>query len=685
MAVTIHYKNRTTKESTETAPEQDTARTSDPEPNVSREASPPQAAAPSLDIARDPIATMTGVTSGPQLGAITTITENWITSALRQARGRAQDWRQNDGRNLKISAKHRGAPPSTRSEQRLQSSEQAEYDVPRYVSDILERIGADATLTPTQRRDLSSALNRLCQLSTSCADNIPATSSAINPLLADLNPAKCGVSPQTYRNMLSCVRRAFRLYCRPRRSAARRGTPLPECWQELKRQCADKKILIGLHRFIGFCAASGWSPGQISVQHFERFAETVQSELILKDPNRLLLQVAVQWNRATKLVPGWPSCKFPVPEKQQGYTFKWDTFPTSFREDVENWLRASSEPDLMSEQYRRSLKPTTIISRRFKTLQIASALVHKGVPQDAITSLSVLVEAPHAQAAMTFFWERADKKPRDQTSSLAVHLNTIARECCPPNEKVQKSLAIMSRKLANPHHGMRDKNRRRLLPFNDHENVRRLMDLPSRLVKIAANTPKGLQAASLIRTALWIEILIFCPIRASNLARIDLKKHLIRTGRGRTMLVIPASEVKNNAELTFELEPITLRLLDLYLKQHRSAFTVAHTTLLFPARNGSHVCPHLLYESITRVTERYLGHKINPHLFRHLSAMLFLNQRPGEYEVVRRVLAHKRLSTTTNSYVGLEAAAAVRHFDETMRLHRSPARKSGARNPEGRS
>jgi site-specific recombinase XerD len=57
---------------------------------------------------------------------------------------------------------------------------------------------------------------------------------------------------------------------------------------------------------------------------------------------------------------------------------------------------------------------------------------------------------------------------------------------------------------------------------------------------------------------------------------------------------------------------------------------------------------------------------VHPHLFRHIGAKLFLDDNPGAYEVVRRVLGHRAIATTTNFYTGLETAAAVRHFDATI-------------------
>ena len=63
---------------------------------------------------------------------------------------------------------------------------------------------------------------------------------------------------------------------------------------------------------------------------------------------------------------------------------------------------------------------------------------------------------------------------------------------------------------------------------------------------------------------------------------------------------------------------------------------------------------------------RLTGIEVHVHLFRHIAAKMYLDAHPGAYEVVRRVLGHKSMDTTTEAYTGLESAAAGRHFDNTI-------------------
>ncbi len=67
----------------------------------------------------------------------------------------------------------------------------------------------------------------------------------------------------------------------------------------------------------------------------------------------------------------------------------------------------------------------------------------------------------------------------------------------------------------------------------------------------------------------------------------------------------------------------------------------------------------------------YTGFEVNPHLFRHIGAQIYLRLNPGGYEVMRRVLGHKNMDTTSNFYAGLETLGAARHFDQEILKLRS--------------
>jgi integrase len=57
------------------------------------------------------------------------------------------------------------------------------------------------------------------------------------------------------------------------------------------------------------------------------------------------------------------------------------------------------------------------------------------------------------------------------------------------------------------------------------------------------------------------------------------------------------------------------------------------------------------------------------HQFRHAGGAIILKRRPGEYELVRRLLGHRNIQTTINAYVGLENIQAAEIFGEMVMEH----------------
>ena len=74
-------------------------------------------------------------------------------------------------------------------------------------------------------------------------------------------------------------------------------------------------------------------------------------------------------------------------------------------------------------------------------------------------------------------------------------------------------------------------------------------------------------------------------------------------------------------------------------------------------------------EQITAAVLKATGLRLTAHQFRHAAAALMLQNEPGNYEWVRRVLGHKNIQTTINFYIGLETTQASERFGEIVREH----------------
>jgi hypothetical protein len=69
----------------------------------------------------------------------------------------------------------------------------------------------------------------------------------------------------------------------------------------------------------------------------------------------------------------------------------------------------------------------------------------------------------------------------------------------------------------------------------------------------------------------------------------------------------------------------------------------------------------------------HTGLQMTPHQFRHAAAKLLLDAKPGHYEVVRKLLGHKSLTTTYAHYAGAETDAAIELYDDIILRLRRPA------------
>ena len=132
---------------------------------------------------------------------------------------------------------------------------------------------------------------------------------------------------------------------------------------------------------------------------------------------------------------------------------------------------------------------------------------------------------------------------------------------------------------------------------------------------------------------------------------------------------IDAQNVKNEVDLAYPIPgDVKASSAKLYMTRYQRVLTNGHasTLLELPGRSNAPKNANTLRRNITTTVRRVLGLQINPHLFRHISAYVFLSRHPGHYEEVRRILHHRNIQTTIDSYAGLEATTALVRYDNIV-------------------
>ena len=187
-----------------------------------------------------------------------------------------------------------------------------------------------------------------------------------------------------------------------------------------------------------------------------------------------------------------------------------------------------------------------------------------------------------------------------------------------------------------------------------------LFALGGDLMRQAEQSKKpGWQNALQFRDGLIIQLLATRPLRISNLASIEIGRHLIPTARGFD-LRFPAAEMKNRrpdesaipAELVAPMAHYLLHYRPLLVARRRTpgADGQGPGATLWLSKSGSAMFPSKIYERIVVLTRQRFSQPINPHMFRDVAATAIAIRDPKHVRITASVLGHTRLSTSERSY-----------------------------------
>ncbi len=302
--------------------------------------------------------------------------------------------------------------------------------------------------------------------------------------------------------------------------------------------------------------------------------------------------------------------------------------------------------------------------------RLATAAVKQGECAKNLDGLRALITPARVKNALTFFLDRNDGDSSTQAHEMARLAVTIAKYWLKLDEEKVGELRGYAKVLRLKHKGLSKKNEERLRQFRDKKVLRALFTLPDKILARELKKAADSRSALRVQTALAIAILSVAPMRIENLRSLDLEVHFVPVLSDKDparQIRIDAQDVKNDEDLAYPVPEVVNDLLELYMAWYQPLLANGHTSsLLFPGRSGAPKAANALRRNITNALWKELGLHANPHLFRHLAARLFLERHPGHYEEVRRILNHKNIQTTIDSYAGLETATALKRYDSIV-------------------
>jgi len=301
--------------------------------------------------------------------------------------------------------------------------------------------------------------------------------------------------------------------------------------------------------------------------------------------------------------------------------------------------------------------------------------VKTGVPIATLNSLSALLAPAVVEKILDAYWHRNGDTPKVFTIDLACKFLGIARETKCLDEAACERLDQMRHNLEDHRiGGLTDKNIALIRQVLTPGVWSRVVKLPLEMMATARahQSHAPLRSAIAAQLAVAIAILTAAPVRLANLTTIKLGFNLIKPDGpdSKYWLVFPDYDVKNRVKLEFPLEEYLTRLIDEYVRDFRSTLLRGRNgDWLFPGECSGAKQKAKLSIQITERIFKTTGLRMTVHQFRHAAGALILQRRPGEYELVRRLLGHRNIQTTINAYVGLESIQASEIFSKIVMEH----------------
>jgi integrase len=394
----------------------------------------------------------------------------------------------------------------------------------------------------------------------------------------------------------------------------------------------------------------------------------------LATDNAARRSIARVWNGCREDIESWPDLSLIEPAVKSLTMVPWEAFNQGLRSEIESYLTTLTKMRRGAKGKRiRPCKPSTVDTRRREIQSFCRAAVQHGTPIGSLASLTELLNPNLVEIVLNAFWKENGEEPNIYTIDLAWKLLSIARET-----KCLREADLEH--LDNIRAALEEYRRKGLTPKN-LEVIRsvltdgvwdRVLELPAALMGEARRDryQSPTKAAVNAQLAVAIAILSKAPIRIGNLIATQLEENLIRLGglEDPYWLVFPHYDVKNRVQLEFKLDPELSKLIDEYIHDFRPLLMRgSNSRYLFPGATRTTKAARTLSLQITDRILKVTGLRITAHQFRHAAAAIVLKHRPGQYELVRRLLGHRNVETTVNFYIGLENIQAAEIFGDIIR------------------
>ena len=545
-------------------------------------------------------------------------------------------------------------------------------------AELQAQVLVNDTLLYPRRKEMASAINTVAAWINLPLDMIPASTRFLRDRLRHVHPAHVNVSKRRMQNVRSLIMAAFRAEGIATKLAPYM-TPMAPAWKALWDMLEGSTYhRTELSRLFRYCSNQCICPDDINDDVSAAYLNALETEALVTKPRTRHQSVCRVWNKCAELYhdKGWPKITLTVPRYEERlYSIDEALISDCIKQDLDDYLTFLAGDDPFSA-HAKPLKPRSLETVKGHFWRYLSALHYQGVDLTSHSTLQSLVKIQMFKLGIKWFWDRNEGKTSKHIGEIAWAVRCYAVKHLTADDETVAFYAEAMKRLRINQQGLSDKNQTAMAQFDDPRVVETFVSLPPRLWDKAAAMQKtacsnriAKKARLVVQASVAIEVLMFAPMRISNLQDLRLDEH-ISWHAGRMRINIPRQQVKNDQALDFLLPESVSNRIKQYIDDWRPYLTAPANPYLFPGRNGKPKDSTALRNQIENTLWNEAGIRLTPHQFRHAAAKILLDAKPGHYEVVRKVLGHKSLTTTYSHYAGAETQAAINLYDAVIIKHR---------------
>jgi hypothetical protein len=501
---------------------------------------------------------------------------------------------------------------------------------------------------------------------------IPARYSAVRARMAALHHMPLDWVAKTLANHRSNTKAALMWFAKEK-DIVPHGVALSPVWDRLRVQLTDPSTRYRLMPLMRFCSGVHIGPEAVDEAVIDRYMDhRTRTTTRPSDPasRRILARL---WNAGIGKIEGWPKVRLVEPPVKAADGPAWDDFPQGLRTDIEGYLTGLTRIRRNTAgKRRRPCESSTITTRKRELIAAVRMAVKVGVPIDSLTSLRALIHPDVAEKVLDGYWRKDGEVPKTYRINLSCRFVGLAYAIGGLEEDALRRLGDLRFALEEHREdGMTPKNLALIRQVLTEGVWSRVVNLPEQLLQQARLQRRHapVRAAVLAQIAVAVAIETVAPVRLGNLASIRLGENLIKPGgpSSNFWLIFPKYDVKNRVPLQFKLDETVTAIINEYVHDFRPALMRGNNAdWLFPGEAGEHKEKISFSTQIVDRVEKSTGLRTTVQQFRHAAGALILKHRPGEYELVRRILGHKSIQTTINFYCDLETTQASEIFTDIV-------------------